>query len=194
MLHFQVVDVGGQRNERKKWIHCFDDVRAILFIDNLAGFNQVLFEDSGKNRMHESLELFNKVTYNKIFAGTPIFLFLNKKDLFETMIKETDMSVCFPEYKGGKDLNNALEFIKAQFRKQLPPKKEVVIQVVSACWKRDIRVAFDEVKKVLYDQNRHKILEQVRELRAKQKEVVIAKLMAQNQGCCAPKAKIPGQL
>jgi len=193
-LHFQVVDVGGQRNERKKWIHCFDDVRAILFIDNLAGFNQVLFEDSGKNRMHESLELFNKVTYNKIFAGTPIFLFLNKKDLFEQMIKETDMSVCFPEYKGGKDVNNALEFIKIQFKKQLPPKKDVVIQVVSACWSRQIRVAFDEVKKVLYDQNRTKILENVRELRAKQKEVVIQKLMAANQGCCAPKPKLPGVL
>jgi hypothetical protein len=29
-------------------MHCFDDVRAILFIVNLAGFNQVLFEDSAK--------------------------------------------------------------------------------------------------------------------------------------------------
>jgi GTPase SAR1 family protein len=196
MLHFQVVDVGGQRNERKKWIHCFDDVRAILFIDNLAGYNQVLFEDSGKNRMHESLELFNKVTYNKIFQQTPIFLFLNKKDLFEQMIKEVDMNVTFPEYKGGKDLKNALEFIQAQFRKQLPPKKDVCIQVVSACWKRDIRVAFDEVKKVLYDQNRQKILEMVRELRSKQKEIVIAKLMAQQKGCCAcckPAPKLPGQ-
>jgi len=196
MLHFQVVDVGGQRNERKKWIHCFDDVKAILFIDNLAGYNQVLFEDSGKNRMHESLELFNKVTYNKIFQQTPIFLFLNKKDLFEQMIKEVDMNVTFPEYKGGRDLKNALEFIQAQFRKQLPPKKDVCIQVVSACWKRDIRVAFDEVKKVLYDQNRQKILEMVRELRAKQKEIVIAKLMAQQKGCCAcckPAPKLPGQ-
>jgi len=146
-LLFQVVDVGGQRNERKKWIHCFDDVRCVLFIDNLAGYNQVLFEDSTKNRMHESLELFNKVTYNKIFENTPIFLFLNKKDLFEAMIKEVDMNVAFPEYKGGKDLNNALEFIQTQFKRQLPPKKEVNIQIVSACFKREIRVAFEEVKK-----------------------------------------------
>ena len=26
-----MVDVGGQRNERKKWIHCFQDVTAIIF-------------------------------------------------------------------------------------------------------------------------------------------------------------------
>lgn len=24
---YSVVDVGGQRNERRKWIHCFDNVR-----------------------------------------------------------------------------------------------------------------------------------------------------------------------
>lgn len=183
-LLFQVVDVGGQRNERKKWIHCFDDVRCVLFIDNLAGYNQVLFEDSTKNRMHESLELFNKVTYNKIFENTPIFLFLNKKDLFEAMIKEVDMNVAFPEYKGGKDLNNALEFIQTQFKRQLPPKKEVNIQIVSACFKREIRVAFEEVKKVLFHMNKKKIMDEVRKIREQQKQRVRDQMAAQKKGAC----------
>ena len=38
--YFLVVDVGGQRSERRKWIHCFDDVRAIIFLEGLAGYNQ----------------------------------------------------------------------------------------------------------------------------------------------------------
>lgn len=38
---FSVVDVGGQRNERKKWLHCFDDVKGIVFLISLAGYNQV---------------------------------------------------------------------------------------------------------------------------------------------------------
>ncbi|RYG56152.1 hypothetical protein EON66_03585 [archaeon] len=29
---FIIYDVGGQRNERRKWIHCFDDVIAIIFV------------------------------------------------------------------------------------------------------------------------------------------------------------------
>jgi len=191
-LLFQVVDVGGQRNERKKWIHCFDDVRCVLFIDNLAGYNQVLFEDSPKNRMHESLELFNKVTYNKIFENTPIFLFLNKKDLFESMIKEVDMNVAFPEYKGGKDLNNALEFIQTQFKRQLPPKKEVNVQIVSACFKREIRVAFEEVKKVLFHMNKKKIMEEVRKIREQQKQRVRDMWAAQKSGgCCGGGGKPP---
>lgn len=43
-------------------MHCFDDVRAILFIVNLAGYDQVLFEDTAKNRMLEELELFEQVS------------------------------------------------------------------------------------------------------------------------------------
>jgi GTPase SAR1 family protein len=37
---YDVVDVGGQRSERRKWIHCFDDVKAIIFLEGLAGYNQ----------------------------------------------------------------------------------------------------------------------------------------------------------
>jgi hypothetical protein len=59
---YQLVDVGGQRSERRKWIHCFDDVKAIIFLEGLSSFNQVLFEDSTVNRMHESLSLFGEVS------------------------------------------------------------------------------------------------------------------------------------
>jgi len=34
-LSFRMIDVGGQRNERKKWIHCFENVNAVFF---LCGF------------------------------------------------------------------------------------------------------------------------------------------------------------
>ena len=35
-----MVDVGGQRTEQRKWIHCFDNVQGILFVADLAGYNQ----------------------------------------------------------------------------------------------------------------------------------------------------------
>lgn len=41
----RVIDVGGQRSERRKWIHCFDDVKAIIFISAISEFDQVLRED-----------------------------------------------------------------------------------------------------------------------------------------------------
>jgi GTPase SAR1 family protein len=48
---FEMYDVGGQRNERKKWIHCFEDVTAIIFVAALSEYDQKLFEDASANRM-----------------------------------------------------------------------------------------------------------------------------------------------
>lgn len=38
-------DVGGQRSERKKWIHCFEGVNALLFLVAISGYDQCLAED-----------------------------------------------------------------------------------------------------------------------------------------------------
>lgn len=40
----RLVDVGGQRSERRKWIHCFEQVTSIIFIVALSEYDQVLFE------------------------------------------------------------------------------------------------------------------------------------------------------
>jgi hypothetical protein len=39
------VDVGGQSSERKKWIHCFEDVTAVIFVSSLTEYDLVLDED-----------------------------------------------------------------------------------------------------------------------------------------------------
>jgi guanine nucleotide-binding protein subunit alpha len=39
-------DVGGQRSERKKWIHCFESVKSIIFCASLSEYDQVLLEES----------------------------------------------------------------------------------------------------------------------------------------------------
>jgi GTPase SAR1 family protein len=173
-LKFEVVDVGGQRNERKKWIHCFDDVAAVLFVVNLAGYNQVLFEDPTKNRMQEALELFKEISERPTFMKTPLFVFLNKKDLFESMIKDTDLNKTFPDYKGGKNLEPALNFIKNLFRSQAPEARKtgIHLEVVTSVLKKDIKTAFEVVKEQLTDQNRKRVHQQMnRILKEKNKKI-----------------------
>lgn len=43
-------DVGGQRSERKKWIHCFENVTSIIFCVALSEYDQVLLEESSQVR------------------------------------------------------------------------------------------------------------------------------------------------
>ena len=93
-------DVGGQRSERKKWIHCFEGVTAIIFCVALSGYDLVLAEDEEMNRMIESMKLFDSICNSKWFVETSIILFLNKKDLFEEKIQRSPLTICFPEYTG----------------------------------------------------------------------------------------------
>jgi guanine nucleotide-binding protein subunit alpha len=51
-------DVGGQRSERKKWIHCFEDVTALLFLAAISGYDQVLVED------RDTVSKINTLIYN----------------------------------------------------------------------------------------------------------------------------------
>ncbi|KAL1777671.1 guanine nucleotide-binding protein G(t) subunit alpha-3, partial [Sigmodon hispidus] len=44
-LNFRMFDVGGQRSERKKWIHCFEGVTCIIFCAALSAYDMVLVED-----------------------------------------------------------------------------------------------------------------------------------------------------
>eukprot|EP01118_Nematostelium_gracile_P005969 TRINITY_DN1905_c0_g1_i1.p1 TRINITY_DN1905_c0_g1~~TRINITY_DN1905_c0_g1_i1.p1 ORF type:complete len:349 (+),score=81.66 TRINITY_DN1905_c0_g1_i1:93-1139(+) len=114
-ISFRMCDVGGQRSERRKWIHCFDSVTAVIFCVSLSEYDQNLREDETQNRMEESLVLFQEICNSHWFRTVPFLLFLNKTDLFEEKIKHVDLNVCFPNYTGGKNLESAQNFIKARF-------------------------------------------------------------------------------
>lgn len=57
-VKFHMFDVGGQRDERRKWIQCFNDVTAIIFVAASSSYNMVLREDIKTNRLREALDLF----------------------------------------------------------------------------------------------------------------------------------------
>jgi GTPase SAR1 family protein len=89
---FKMFDVGGQRNERKKWIHCFESVTAVMFVAAISEFDQVLFEDYNTNRMTEAFTLFADICNSRWFQRTAFILFLNKNDLFTEKIKYRDIT------------------------------------------------------------------------------------------------------
>lgn len=62
-----MVDVGGQRSERRKWIHCFENVTSIIFLVALSEYDQILFESENEVCYYYEYELFFSVLlYQKI--------------------------------------------------------------------------------------------------------------------------------
>ncbi|KAF7316132.1 Heterotrimeric G-protein alpha subunit [Mycena indigotica] len=101
-LAIHMFDVGGQRSERKKWIHCFESVTSIIFCAALSEYDQVLLEAQTQNRMQESLVLFDSVINSRWFLRTSIILFLNKIDVFKAKLPKVPLNKYFPEYIGGQ--------------------------------------------------------------------------------------------
>jgi hypothetical protein len=48
----RIVDVGGQKSERKKWIHCFENVIALIYLASLSEYDQCLEENNQEVRGH----------------------------------------------------------------------------------------------------------------------------------------------
>eukprot|EP01083_Nonionella_stella_P214564 773033_1 len=76
---FHIFDVGGQVSERRKWISCFDNVTALLFVCSLACYNQTMFEDRNKNCMQDSMEIFEDICDIKHLLNLILYYFLIKK-------------------------------------------------------------------------------------------------------------------
>jgi guanine nucleotide-binding protein G(i) subunit alpha len=88
-LTYKLFDVGGQRSrrsERKKWIHCFENVTALVFLVSLSEYDQMLYEDESVVRpsffLHflslilspriECKKLFDSICNSRWFVKTSI--------------------------------------------------------------------------------------------------------------------------
>jgi len=148
-FYFSVIDVGGQRSERRKWIHCFQDVTAVLYCVDLSGYDRKLFEDETVNRMHESLQLFKDIVNGDWFSGTAMILFLNKRDIFQEKIKRVPLKICFEDYDGENNYDQASDFIAKRFKEQSKAKKEIFMHLTCATDTDNIKFVFAAVKKII---------------------------------------------
>lgn len=154
---FEMYDVGGQRNERKKWIHCFEGVTAIIFVAALSEYDQKLFEDASQNRMVEAIDLFGDIINNKFFERSSIILFLNKKDLFETKVKLVSISDSepFSDYNGPRgDYDAGVKYFLEKFlERNKSADRQIYHHTTCATDTKNVRIVFDSCKDIILREN-----------------------------------------
>lgn len=163
-LEFCMFDVGGQRNERRKWIHCFDGVHAVVFVASLSEFDQTLYEDESQDRMSEAYSLFDQICNSKWFRQTSMILFLNKKDLFEQKLADGKIFAQYnnkmcakdgrEEYQGENTLKECADYVKQIFLDKNKNKdKSIYTHVTCATDTQNVKFVFDVVVSIILEIN-----------------------------------------
>uniref|UniRef100_A0A672MWG6 Guanine nucleotide-binding protein G(i) subunit alpha-2 n=1 Tax=Sinocyclocheilus grahami TaxID=75366 RepID=A0A672MWG6_SINGR len=131
-LHFKMFDVGGQRSERKKWIHCFEGVTAIIFCVALSAYDLVLAEDEEMVSFRYSLERFT--------TG-------------EVMENIVDFLRGF--YTGANKYDEAASYIQTKFEELNKKKdtKEIYTHFTCATDTKNVQFVFDAVTDVIIKNN-----------------------------------------
>jgi len=160
-VKFQMFDVGGQRNERKKWIHCFENVTAVLFVAAISEYDQALFEDESVNRITEALTLFDEIINSRWFTRTSMILFLNKCDLFKEKIVKKPLGAVFIDYKGPNTYEDQANYMKELFESKNKSKdagnpstmKKIYTHITCAMDTSNVKVVFNAVADIIMRSN-----------------------------------------
>jgi GTPase SAR1 family protein len=159
-VDFKFLDVGGQRNERRKWIHCFEGVTAMIFVVAISEYDQVLYEDEKKNRLIEAMEVFENICNQKYFAQTVFILFLNKIDLFSDKLKrKISLKQFFPQFDGDEfNFDQTAKWIQDQFQKlNKTATRQIFVHMTCATDTKNVERVFEAAKKAILDKNRNEL-------------------------------------
>ncbi|OAA59050.1 G-protein alpha subunit [Niveomyces insectorum RCEF 264] len=155
-LTYRMFDVGGQRSERKKWIHCFENVNCLLFLVAISGYDQCLVEDKDGNQMNEALMLWESIANSHWFAKSALILFLNKMDLFKEKLAHSPITAHgFTDYTGPPtDPKSASKYFMDKFRAlNRNPEKEIYGHFTNATDTNLLKITMGSVQDMIIQRN-----------------------------------------
>jgi len=127
-VDWTLLDVGGQRTERRKWVHFFDTVGAVIYVASLDEYDLPSPEDPSQSRMQESLKVFDEVINLPTFDPICKILFLNKIDLFKLKIKNRPLKSIFKEYNGTPGYEQSMTFIQDLYLARVKAPKKIFVE------------------------------------------------------------------
>lgn len=144
------IDVAGQRSSRKKWIGCFSDVTAVIWVSALDNYNEVLTENVEVNAMDDAIEAFRWAITHPMLEQPSFALFLNKIDLLERKVcgkpKQFGLKNFFEDYDGEDgNVEQAAEFLKEIFLSVVPPQRKIASYTVQGTDSANANKVLDSV-------------------------------------------------
>ncbi|BGP08757.1 guanine nucleotide-binding protein subunit alpha [Rhodotorula toruloides] len=151
---YRMMDVGGQRSERKKWIKCFQDVQVLLFVLAISEYNQMLYEDETVSRISEATTLWQSIANSKWFAMASIILFLNKIDIYRQKLELYKLSEYMPEYTGPNTYEATTRFLAHRFSELYTnPTRPLIMHLTCATDTSQIRTVLAAVQEQILANN-----------------------------------------
>uniref|UniRef100_A0A4W5LF12 Phosphate cytidylyltransferase 2, ethanolamine n=1 Tax=Hucho hucho TaxID=62062 RepID=A0A4W5LF12_9TELE len=148
-LLFRMYDVGGQRTERRKWIGCFEDVRAVVFVVSLSGYDMTLVEDPCMGC--------RKFLFINLLVYLLQILFMNKIDLFQEKILHSGrhLRLYVPQFKGADcDVDTAARYIAGMFVSlNATPSKLIYHHFTTATDTSNVQIVFQVVMDTIIKEN-----------------------------------------
>eukprot|EP00300_Choanocystis_sp_HF-7_P023894 c25282_g1_i1.p1 GENE.c25282_g1_i1~~c25282_g1_i1.p1 ORF type:complete len:354 (-),score=67.39 c25282_g1_i1:108-1169(-) len=146
-----MVDVGGQRSERRKWIHVFDSVDAIVYVVALSEYDLTCFEDETTNRMREALTLFSWLLAHESFSQVDMILFLNKSDLFTAKLPHVPISSVseWSDYSGDGSFDSGVAYFRQKFADLVTGRRELYLHVTCATNPDNVQRVFHDCQDVV---------------------------------------------
>ncbi|KAI0682692.1 guanine nucleotide binding protein, alpha subunit, partial [Cytidiella melzeri] len=139
------------KSERRKWIHCFQDVTSILFLVSLSGYNQCLIEDEDMNQMQDAMTIWDSICHSQWFKQTSIIVCLNKDDLFQLKIPHSNIKNFHPDFDSeAKDVCAGRNYFRKCFaslaQKVNQKEREIYIHITTATDTAMLRVVMAAVE------------------------------------------------
>lgn len=132
-----VVDVSGAREQRRSWMHYFDETELVMFVAALSDYSCTV-AGSDANALAEAMLMFRTLARCKWFTQKTLVLVFTKDDIFRRKIQVDSIGNYFPSAPQGIEgcqYTTALEFIKQQFYEQdleVPEQRTIHTCVVDA--------------------------------------------------------------
>jgi len=143
--NFRIWDVGGQRSERRHWRKCLQGATGIIFCASLVEYDQVLREDSTRNRMEETVLVWEEISRSSLTKDMALILLLNKSDLLKDKVKKHTIKSFFKDYTGPDTFDESANYIKQYFLSKVVA-RDVFPHIICAVDTDNVKLVWQDIR------------------------------------------------